>query len=33
LCRALNKLDKGGHFAAHEQPELLVAELRSFESI
>ena len=23
-----NKLDKGGHFAAWEQPELLVGELR-----
>jgi len=29
-----NKLDKGGHFAAWEQPELLVAELRvSFRSL
>ena len=24
-----NKLDKGGHFAAWEQPELFVAELRA----
>jgi pimeloyl-ACP methyl ester carboxylesterase len=24
-----NKLDKGGHFAAWEQPELFVAELRT----
>jgi pimeloyl-ACP methyl ester carboxylesterase len=24
-----NKLDKGGHFAAREQPDLLVAELRA----
>ena len=24
-----NKLDKGGHFAAWEQPELLCAELRT----
>jgi pimeloyl-ACP methyl ester carboxylesterase len=29
-----NKLDKGGHFAAWEQPELLVAELRAaFKSL
>jgi hypothetical protein len=26
---AANKLDKGGHFAACEQPELLVAEVRA----
>jgi pimeloyl-ACP methyl ester carboxylesterase len=29
-----NKLDKGGHFAAWEQPGLLVAELRAaFKSL
>ena len=29
-----NKLDKGGHFAAWEQPELLTAELRTaFKSL
>jgi pimeloyl-ACP methyl ester carboxylesterase len=29
-----NKLDKGGHFAAWEQPELLVKELRAgFKSL
>ena len=29
-----NKLDKGGHFAAWEQPELFVAEMRaSFKSL
>ena len=29
-----NKLDKGGHFAAWEQPELLVGELRAaFKSL
>jgi pimeloyl-ACP methyl ester carboxylesterase len=28
--RHWNELDKGGHFAAFEQPELFVAELRSF---
>jgi pimeloyl-ACP methyl ester carboxylesterase len=25
----LNKVDKGGHFAAWEQPQLFVAELRA----
>jgi pimeloyl-ACP methyl ester carboxylesterase len=25
-----NELDRGGHFAAFEQPELFVAELRAF---
>ncbi len=25
-----NELDRGGHFAAFEQPELFVGELRSF---
>ena len=29
-----NKLDKGGHFAAWEQPELLIKELRvAFKSL
>ena len=29
-----NRLDKGGHFAAWEQPELLVSELRTgFKSV
>jgi pimeloyl-ACP methyl ester carboxylesterase len=29
-----NKLDKGGHFAAWEQPKLLVEELRAaFETL
>jgi hypothetical protein len=28
--RHWNELDKGGHFAALEQPELFVAELRAF---
>jgi pimeloyl-ACP methyl ester carboxylesterase len=28
--RYWNELDKGGHFAAFEQPELFVNELRSF---
>jgi len=29
-----NRLDKGGHFAAWEQPELFVAELRAaFKSL
>ena len=29
-----NKLDKGGHFAAWEQPELLVTDLRAaFKSL
>ena len=29
-----NKLDKGGHFAAWEQPQLLVSELRAaFKSL
>jgi hypothetical protein len=29
-----NRLDKGGHFAAFEQPEFLVAEMRAgFKSL
>jgi pimeloyl-ACP methyl ester carboxylesterase len=28
--RYWNELDRGGHFAAFEQPELFVSELRSF---
>jgi hypothetical protein len=28
--RYWNELDRGGHFAAFEQPELFVRELRSF---